>query len=944
MQRKKWKRRNNIVFSNTWVVEADIKFKYSSSVPTFRRKDTAVINFLIYDNKEIYDISTFTSGEVTITFPRGHYIVKPCSKVVIDDVSYIQYVIDKDELVELGTYKFNLSFQNASGRVSIQDILVNFFDSLGTAELAYIKLIQDLQNQVTYLESLVGNIVLKSTKGKPNGLVELDANGKIKELHMPEYLREHVDTDMYLNWVHGFYIDENGVAKYRTKDGGEENVGHPDVGTKINVTVKVANGVATLTFTGTGSVVAKRYMFGDLPMSTVKQSGIVLSGNSFSVDKVGIWSVYYRDDKNNDFIFKFSVATNDLKTPDTKINVSDGKVTIISDTKIALSKYEKGKQDVAYFQTKGVVFTGNFPVAEAGEYSIYIKYEDGREIVYYLTVTEEDLEKVDTEPPVIAFALAPSNSTTTSANKILTVSVTDANSAPDKRYYYRKYTDANGVNPSINTFRDDLLFGTKMTASTQQITVTENGIFYVYAKDSMGNDVMNQFTIYSIDKVGAYKVSYVDSWNEATGRYVITVDAYNQSTNTIVGMKPSLTYFNSKVESGDLSSRMVYEVAQLQDHTIEVTTQTGIKSVFDIKMRGRIEDIHSGWGRTVLVLYESGKIFGQPYGETVLMGYPQGTTFDRYKFYEVPLAEKVTKLHVNNKGVLALTSVGNVYVWGEPWYLGLGFKYPMNTKVWSPTRLTEMANVKEIFPANWNLVYKASDNKFYGIGDTSTSFGNNTEIAVSRPTQLGQSINYSNLWSDGERTYFFGNDSKLYGSGWNSNAELGIPFRYPYIYPQVTESTMINALGVASKVLSVAQHPNVYFHLTDGKMYAIGASLFWDSREKTAISVSGYPTNDPPKDKAFYNYNHAILSESGDVYVNGLNEGALGLGHFNAVPFDTFVKLPLSGKARKVRMGLVGNEILVMMNDGKVLGADEETGQLVSKDDLYSFPIESAKK
>jgi len=152
------------VFSNSWIVKADIKFKYYSSVPTFRRKDTAIINFLIYDNKKTYDISSFSKGEVTITFPQGGYIKRPCQKVNINGVDYIQHIFNKDEIVELGVYKVILSFEDNTGRVSLQEILVGFFDTIGTSELAYIELIQDLQNQSDYLESIVTTLFKKIKK------------------------------------------------------------------------------------------------------------------------------------------------------------------------------------------------------------------------------------------------------------------------------------------------------------------------------------------------------------------------------------------------------------------------------------------------------------------------------------------------------------------------------------------------------------------------------------------------------------------------------------------------------------------------------------------------------------------------------------------------------------------------------------------------------------
>lgn len=559
------------MFSNSWIVKADIKFKYYSSVPTFRRKDTAIINFLIYDNKKTYDISSFSKGEVTITFPQGGYIKRPCQKVNINGVDYIQYIFKKDEIVELGVYKVILSFEDNTGRVSLQEILVGFFDTIGTSELAYIELIQDLQNQSDYLESIVNDIIQKNKKGVANGIAKLDADGKIDISHMPSFLENHTKDSVFKNWVHGLYIDENFVAKYRTKDGGEEYVGHPDFSDSLRLTVTVSNGMANLIFTGKGSAVIKKYIFGDKTLQEVKVSGSLFTANNFPVDTVGNWSIYYKDENDKEYIYKFLVEVEDLKTPSITISVSEGEVTVTDDSTYVLEiqKWDTGIRDVAYFQTNGNVFIDTFSVDTIGTYSIYRKYTNGLEIVKVFEAKASDLITV---PPSITLLLTPNNQTWTNTDKTANVTITEKTTIIDKRYYYST-TD----NITIANFRNDSNFGTVMSANIQNIVISNNGYLYVYAKNKGNLDVIQQISITSIDKVSPTATS---SQTQSNGIVIITVNSTDDDSGVDRIIKPD----NSEASGATTT----YSVKANGDYNFSVYDKAGNSFVLKVTVNSII--------------------------------------------------------------------------------------------------------------------------------------------------------------------------------------------------------------------------------------------------------------------------------------------------------------------------------------------------------------------
>jgi len=924
------------VFSNSWIVKADIKFKYYSSVPTFRRKDTAIINFLIYDNKKTYDISSFSKGEVTITFPQGGYIKRPCQKVNINGVDYIQHIFNKDEIVELGVYKVILSFEDNTGRVSLQEILVGFFDTIGTSELAYIELIQDLQNQSDYLESIVNDIIQKNKKGVANGIAKLNSDGKIDISHMPSFLENHTKDSVFKNWVHGLYIDENFVAKYRTKDGGEEYVGHPDLNDKLRLSVTTSNGIANLKFYGGGAVTVRSYIYGDKSLQEVKADGTSFTTDSFPVDKIGVWAIYYKDDGGNEYIYKFAVTTENLKDPDTKITISSGKVTVLNDTPIFFSKYAKGHFDITYFRNSGTLFTDSFLVTEAGEFTIYLKFADGREKIYFLTVREEDLDRVNNAPPTINFTLTPNNQTWTNSDKELTIVIIDSNKITDKRYYFCADSDTSATNKTIQDFRTNLNLGTKMTTNTYSAVIKENGIMFVYAKDEFGNDVMKDLYITSIDKVGAYDCEYSDSFNPVTNKYEI--NARILSTQAIKEIK----YPHGSTLIDESDDYVLYEISSLTKHNIIVTDVLGNSVTFSITPRGKIIDALGENNK--FVVFENGDVYVSSYYSNTKgwMGLPENVNVVPYKFYKVPFTEKIKRMFRNGTGGAALSETGNTYVWGQAWDVGFGFKYPYGTILWQPTLYEDSTYAIDANFTSWNYYFKKSDSKWYGVGDTSSTFGNSTEDKVVTPVQLAKNLSYTRYEGTSSRSFFYGTDGKLYACGWNDNSALGVPFSYPYVFSTPKEASLINAKGTVIKVMA-QDDSNSYFYMTDGKIYGIGGALFWGTKAGTIQATTGYPTNDPPVDFIYWGQDQALLSTNGNVYVNGSNNGTLGIGNKNTIPSSQFVKLQIGRKVKKITFDTNGSVLRLITEKGEVLESDPDTGLLKDTTEDYSFLIKATK-
>lgn len=890
------------MFSNSWIVKADIKFKYYSSVPTFRRKDTAIINFLIYDNKKTYDISSFSKGEVTITFPQGGYIKRPCQKVNINGVDYIQYIFNKDEIVELGVYKVILSFEDNTGRVSLQEILVGFFDTIGTSELAYIELIQDLQNQSDYLESIVNDIIQKNKKGVANGIAKLDADGKIDISHMPSFLENHTKDSVFKNWVHGLYIDENFVAKYRTKDGGEEYVGHPDFSDSLRLTVTVSNGMANLIFTGKGSAVIKKYIFGDKTLQEVKVSGSLFTANNFPVDTVGNWSIYYKDENDKEYIYKFLVEVEDLKTPSITISVSEGEVTVTDDSTYVLEiqKWDTGIRDVAYFQTNGNVFIDTFSVDTIGTYSIYRKYTNGLEIVKVFEAKASDLITV---PPSITLLLTPNNQTWTNTDKTANVTITEKTTIIDKRYYYST-TD----NITITNFRNDSNFGTVMSSNIQNIVISNNGYLYVYAKNKGNLDVIQQISITSIDKVSPNitLIPSTTSWTNQnitinislieneSGISVIKWAKGNQSAEHFENNGTNVTNSFTVSSNGTYTVYAQDNVGNASVKTIDISnidkinpsasaSQTQANNIVTITVNAT--DNESGIDR--IIKPDNSLVYGvtttysvnsnENYNFTVFDKAGNSFVLNVIVNSIVSGADilKNAKVFTSNDGssVIFLTSNGDVYGVGTNFQGELGLPY-RNSGVSYPTKIPNISNVTDVcLGANYTTWFRTSNGDWYITGTAARNYATGvtgSSFGVIKVTLLN---NVKKIFIQDTCARYLTNSGEIYALG----ASSGSP-AYAGLSVGTSTNTLVkvNISGVQDFTTSFF---GTYYKKTDG----------WYSAGRT---VANYKNNDNPEPIKISTIGSilGIYSESSvwgrtthirtnlGIYADGYNSGYTGNG------------------------------------------------------------------
>lgn len=381
------------MLKNEWLLDLDLKFEYSRTVPRYRRGDTAILKMRLHDNSKLYDLSTATDAKVIIGTPSGLRLDSSCLIVDDDTGKLLVFQFEPLHMLEIGTYNILLTVSDGLGKVSPPPFKVRFFDSLSEGDASLIQLIQDLQLQINELDDILVDIVKNSDKGIPDGVASLDSTGKIPVEQLPSPIIEHPKKKVYeKDGVHGFAVDETGLGMYQTPDGRWEYLGYSDTpATALVLETTVLNGTVNLTYTG-GSPVFQKWLFGDKSKNDFVADGNIINGLSFQVNEVGIYTIFYRDTANKEYLHKFTVTSENLKQPTIDINIDSGLIIVDVDQPVKLMKWDTGVKDITWFQNNGnTILNNKFIVNTAGDYTVYVKLENGAEYVKVFTVTEEDM-------------------------------------------------------------------------------------------------------------------------------------------------------------------------------------------------------------------------------------------------------------------------------------------------------------------------------------------------------------------------------------------------------------------------------------------------------------------------------------------------------------------------------------------------------------------------
>lgn len=387
---------------NTWDLPLDLNFRFSEQIPQFRRKDSAVLNIHLFESKERKDISNFDKATLSIQLPSQEIKKVEATRQGTGMDTYVQYQFTNDVMTEIGIYTLILTVEKDGGRVSTQKFTVYFYDNESNADFEFINMMQKLQLQINYLDSILDNMVLKDLIGKANGLIPLDENGRIPLSYMPTFLEEHINTNLYLTLVHGLMVDSDLNLVYKGKGGNLEYVGHKEGTATLSLLTSVSEAIVTLTYYGLGAVSEQRWLAGDKSISEMKVNGTLFTGLQFKISKTGIHTIYYKDLNGREYLHKFNVNIISIPMGEFEPYVVNGQLLLQHSRDYTFLKIARGIRDFTYMKktANGIVVTIPHKITESAQYTMYIIDDLGREYIRLFYVSFDDLEQGATNEPL----------------------------------------------------------------------------------------------------------------------------------------------------------------------------------------------------------------------------------------------------------------------------------------------------------------------------------------------------------------------------------------------------------------------------------------------------------------------------------------------------------------------------------------------------------------
>lgn len=474
---------------NVWDLPLDLKFRYSASIPQFRRKDSAVLNIYLFDAKERKDISNFSKATMNIQLPSGKIMTKDANRQGAGMDTYVQYQFTDDVMTEIGLYSLILTVEKDGGRVSTQKFTVYFYDNESNADFEFIDMMQQLQLQINYLDSIMDNIVLKDLIGKSNGLIPLDENGKIPMSYMPTFLQEHINTNIYLTLVHDLMVDANLNLVYKGKGGNLEYVGHKEGSATLSLLTTVDQGVVKLTYYGVGTVTEQRWMAGDKTIADMKVNGTLFTGLEFKISKTGIHTIYYKDLNGREYLHKFNVNIISIPMGEFEPYVVNGQLLLQHSRDYTFLKIARGIRDFTYMKksTNGVVVTIPHRITESAQYTMYIIDDLGREYIRLFYVSFDDLEQGNTNDP-LTIELYPDGYSESKSIAVGVVNVTFG--------IYKQNGDRAGSSLDYVVLPDKTII--RADYSTTPFSITKNGTYTWRAYNKFGTEYVKTLKVENI--------------------------------------------------------------------------------------------------------------------------------------------------------------------------------------------------------------------------------------------------------------------------------------------------------------------------------------------------------------------------------------------------------------------------------------------------------------
>lgn len=139
------------MIQNEYILNVDIKRKFTAIVPTFVQNDTASLVFRIFDNGKEFDLSDYNRAEMTTIRKDGEVVIGLADIETVNGRQQIRYEYMGNEMSQEGFAQTSLTIFSDSGRVTVRPFKINIIadvrDAIGATE--EYGLLQDLIAEIS---------------------------------------------------------------------------------------------------------------------------------------------------------------------------------------------------------------------------------------------------------------------------------------------------------------------------------------------------------------------------------------------------------------------------------------------------------------------------------------------------------------------------------------------------------------------------------------------------------------------------------------------------------------------------------------------------------------------------------------------------------------------------------------------------------------------------
>ena len=583
--------------------------------------------------------------------------------------------------------------------------------------------------------------------------------------------------------------------------------------------------------------------------------------------------------------------------------------------------------------------TANFTATSNNTYNFIIEDKAGNKTTQSIIVSN-----IDTTKPTMNLTQSPTS--WTNGNVTITATASDVGS---------------GVK-SI-TLPDN----TVVNGSTANFTATSNNTYTFIVEDNIGNKTTQSITVSNIDKVlpgislssdnvaltkgpvtiiatgsdslsGVKRIKTPDgNWtNRSTVNYSVTTNGtYTFTVEDSVGNQSSSSFTISNIDNNLPDLDLKEDITTQTDEPITITA-TGSDAESGV---AKIQNPDGSWttGSTSNYKVSTNGTYTFVVEDKVGNQYSKSIEVINIKSSSLPVEQKQHNVFTSGGSnyTFIVKDDGTVWVCGSNTNKEFITIYSAPKAITTPIKLTNIDNVKSVYPSVSDVIYLKKDGTVWAQGKNSMGiFGNGK--GANTDTNAVQQVNISNvsaIYVGCDSVFYVKNDGTVWACGKNGFGKLGVGNSSLANVRDITQVKISNVKRI------ISNENQTFFIKNDGTIWACGAN----SSAQLAVSNSASSISTPEQVTKITNVKD-IATGSGFTHFLKYDGTVWGVGDNGSGQIGEGGKIELSpiqipGIMDVSSIATCKNTVLCLKNDGTVWGIGENPSGVIGYGSITSKKI-----